>query len=142
MRSVGLGDALEARPSALSAGMRQRVALARAFALAPPTLLLDEPFGMLDSITRAELQDLLLAVNERCPSTLMVTHDIDEALLLSDRVVVMTNGPAARIAAVLSMPFGKRRVRSRVLGHPEYASLRARLYALLEAPALSSLAAA
>jgi nitrate/nitrite transport system ATP-binding protein len=136
MRAVGLGDAFAQRPAALSAGMRQRVALARAFALSPPTLLLDEPFGMLDSITRADLQDLLLAMADRCPSTLMVTHDIDEALLLADRIVVMSNGPAARVAAVLEVPFGRPRQRAQVLAHPGYAELRARLYACLDTPGL------
>jgi len=134
LRAVGLGDALHARPASLSAGMRQRVALARAFALEPRTLLLDEPFGMLDSVTRSELQDMLLAMGDARPTTLLVTHDIDEAMLLSDRIAVMTNGPAARIREVLPVPFGRVRDRTRVLAHPDCDRLRERLLGLLEGP--------
>ncbi|HVK72756.1 MAG TPA: ABC transporter ATP-binding protein [Kofleriaceae bacterium] len=114
LASVGLGDALTARPAALSAGMRQRVALARALALEPRVLLLDEPFGMLDSVTRAELQDMVLALGPARPTTILVTHDVDEALLLSDRIAVMTDGPAARIREVVEVPFGRERTRSEV----------------------------
>jgi nitrate/nitrite transport system ATP-binding protein len=131
LRAVGLGDALHARPSDLSAGMRQRAALARAFALEPRTLLLDEPFGMLDSLTRAELQDLVVSLPHR-PTTLLVTHDIDEALLLSDRIAVMTDGPRARIRTVLDVPFGKHRDRARVVHHPSYELLRDQLLGLLD----------
>src|ERR1051325_8705986 len=93
---VGLGDAMHKRPAELSQGMRQRVGIARAFALSPKMLLLDEPFGMLDSLTRLELQQVLLDVWGRSQVTaLMVTHDVDEAIFLADRVVMMTNGPAA-----------------------------------------------
>ncbi len=132
LASVGLADAVSARPADLSAGMRQRVALARALALEPAMLLLDEPFGMLDSVTRAELQDLVLALGERCPTTVLVTHDIDEAMLLSDRIAVMTDGPAARIRAVIETPFGARRTRAQVVAHPAYDPLRDRLLGLLE----------
>ena len=128
---VGLFDVHHLKPAAMSAGMRQRVALARAFALTPKTLLLDEPFGMLDSITRAELQDLLLEMRYVCPTTLLVTHDIDEALLLSDRIAVMTNGPAARLRAVLEVPFGRPRDRS-VVASAEWHRLRAEVLGLLE----------
>jgi nitrate/nitrite transport system ATP-binding protein len=128
---VGLGDAVDRRPSALSAGMRQRAQLARAFALEPRTLLLDEPFGMLDSVTRAELQDALLAMDAARPTTLMVTHDIDEAILLSDRIAVMTDGPAARIREVLTVPFARPRDRGRLMAHPDCERLRDRLLALL-----------
>ena len=114
LASVGLGDALTCRPAALSAGMRQRVALARALALEPRVLLLDEPFGMLDSVTRAELQDMVLALGPARPTTILVTHDVDEALLLSDRIAVMTDGPAARIREVVEVPFGRERTRSEV----------------------------
>jgi nitrate/nitrite transport system ATP-binding protein len=131
LRSVGLGDAIHARPSSLSAGMRQRAALARAFALEPTTILLDEPFGMLDSETRAELQDDLLAMNQTCPTTLLVTHDIDEALLLSDRIAVMTDGPAARIREIVEVPFGRPRTRANATAHPRYARLREQVLALL-----------
>jgi ABC-type nitrate/sulfonate/bicarbonate transport system ATPase subunit len=130
LRDVGLGDALHARPGDLSAGMRQRAALARAFALEPRTLLLDEPFGMLDSLTRAELQDLVVSLPHR-PTTLLVTHDIDEALLLSDRIAVMTDGPRAKIRTILDVPFGKQRDRARVVQHPSYERLRDELLQLL-----------
>src|SRR5215510_4552747 len=91
---VGLEDALRKKPAELSAGMRQRVGIARAFAIEPKVLLLDEPFGMLDSLTRMELQQVLIALWRRDKKTaLMVTHDVDEALFLSDRNVMMTNGP-------------------------------------------------
>src|SRR5215207_5053490 len=102
---VGLGDAMHKRPAELSQGMRQRVGIARAFALAPKMLLLDEPFGMLDSLTRFELQQVLIELwrKERI-TALMVTHDVDEALFLSDRVVCMTDGPAATIGEVLRVP--------------------------------------
>jgi len=131
LAAVGLADAVHARPTDLSAGMRQRAALARAFALEPRTLLLDEPFGMLDSITRAELQDLVLSLPHR-PTTLLVTHDIDEALLLSDRIAVMTDGPRARIRTILDVPFGKHRDRTKVTSHPGYEVLRDKLLELLD----------
>jgi nitrate/nitrite transport system ATP-binding protein len=133
LRSVGLEDARAMKPAAMSAGMRQRVALARALALEPETLLLDEPFGMLDSITRAELQDLLLEMRENCPTTLLVTHDIDEALLLSDRIAVMTNGPAATIRAIVDVPLGRPRDRTTAITHPDWHPLREHVLGLLEA---------
>jgi nitrate ABC transporter ATP-binding subunit len=130
---VGLGDALHKKPAALSSGMRQRVGLARAFALSPQMLLLDEPFGMLDSLTRLELQDVLLELwrKERL-TALMVTHDVDEALFLSDRVVMMTKGPEARVGEILSVPFARPRERMRVLEEPEYYALRERVIGFLE----------
>ena len=95
--------------------MRQRVGLARAFALDPKVLLLDEPFGMLDSITRIELQEVLIQLwREDRKTALMVTHDVDEALFLSDRIVMMTNGPAARVGDILSVPFVRPRLRRRL----------------------------
>jgi nitrate ABC transporter ATP-binding subunit len=124
LKLVGLEDALDKRPSALSAGMRQRVGLARAFALSPRMLLLDEPFGMLDSLTRLELQDVLLE--------LMVTHDVDEALFLSDRVVMMTKGPRAHVGEILTVPFARPRERMRVLEEPSYYALRERVIEFLE----------
>src|SRR5207247_9950476 len=103
---VGLGDAMAKRPAELSQGMKQRVVIARAFALAPKMLLLDEPFGMLDTLTRLELQQVLLEVwGRRHVTALMVTHDVDEAIFLADRVVMMTNGPAARVGDVLATRF-------------------------------------
>jgi len=130
---VGLGDALDKRPDELSQGMRQRVGIARAFALKPKMLLLDEPFGMLDSITRMELQQVLLDLWSRNNTTaLMVTHDVDESLFLADRIVMMTNGPAARVGDVLHVPFPRPRDRRAVLEHPEYYARRAHLIEFLE----------
>ena len=106
------------RARELSQGMQQRVGIARAFALSPKMLLLDEPFGMLDSLTRMELQEVLLELLAReQKTTLMVTHDVDEALFMSDRVVMMTNGPRAGIGDILEVPFARPRVRT-VLEHP------------------------
>ncbi len=131
---VGLGEVLHKRPAELSAGMRQRVGIARAFALSPRVLLLDEPFGMLDSLTRMELQDVLLGLlAEERKTVLMVTHDVDEALFLSDRVAMMTSGPGARLGGVLSIPFPRPRDRHTVLEHPEYYSLREELIGFLSA---------
>jgi nitrate/nitrite transport system ATP-binding protein len=130
---VGLGDALDKHPSELSGGMRQRVGIARAFAISPKVLLLDEPFGMLDSLTRMELQEVLLELWSRDKKTaLMVTHDVDEALFLSDRVAMMTNGPAARLGGVLEVPFARPRDRQAVLEHPVYYDLREQLIGFLE----------
>ncbi|RYD48464.1 MAG: ABC transporter ATP-binding protein, partial [Verrucomicrobiaceae bacterium] len=100
---VGLGDAMHKYPGELSQGMRQRVGIARAFALQPKMLLLDEPFGMLDSLTKMELQEVLLALWRRNKlTTLMVTHDVDEAIFLSDRVVMMTDRPEAEVGDILT----------------------------------------
>lgn len=133
LRIVGLGDAMHKRPRELSAGMCQRVGIARAFALSPKVLLLDEPFGMLDSLTRMELQEVLLdLLNETGKTALMVTHDVDEALFLSDRVVMMTNGPEARVGDILEVPFRRPRIRTDVLEHTLYYQLRERLITFLE----------
>jgi nitrate ABC transporter ATP-binding subunit len=130
---VGLGAAMHKRPAELSQGMQQRVGIARAFALAPKLLLLDEPFGMLDSLTRMELQEVLLGVWRRNRITaLMVTHDVDEALFLSDRVAMMTNGPAARVGDIVDVHFQRPRERAAVLEHPDYYELRERIIAFLE----------
>lgn len=131
---VGLGDALHKMPAELSQGMQQRVGIARAFALSPRMLLLDEPFGMLDSLTRMELQEVLLALLERDRKTaLMVTHDVDEALFLADRVIMMTNGPNAKVGDILDVPFERPRKRHDVLEHPDYYERRAELIHFLEA---------
>ena len=133
LERVGLGDSRERRPTELSQGQCQRVGIARAFALAPKLLLLDEPFGMLDSLTRLELQDALLELWTRDRKTaLMVTHDVDEALYLSDRVALMTKGPRARLRAIVEVDFPRPRERGAVLEHPDYYALRERLLALLE----------
>jgi nitrate/nitrite transport system ATP-binding protein len=130
---VGLGSSLNKRASALSQGMQQRVGIARAFALKPKMLLLDEPFGMLDSLTRMELQEILLEILVKDKvTTLMITHDVDEALFMSDRVVMMTNGPRARVGAIFNMPFDRPRVRAEVLDHPEYYEFRSRMIEFLE----------
>jgi nitrate ABC transporter ATP-binding subunit len=130
---VGLGDAIHRKPAELSSGMRQRVGLARAFALDPKMLLLDEPFGMLDSLTRLDLQDALLELwAQNRKTALMVTHDVDEALYLSDRVAMMTSGPAATLGAILHVPFDRPRVRKDVLEHPDYYTLREKMIGFLE----------
>jgi nitrate/nitrite transport system ATP-binding protein len=133
LEQVGLGDALDKRPAELSQGMRQRVGLARAFALKPKMLLLDEPFGMLDSLTRLELQGVLIELWQTQRITaLMVTHDVDEALFLSDRVAMMTSGPAAKLGAVLEVPFVRPRTKTSVLDHARYYELRDELIGFLE----------
>ncbi|MEM8670495.1 MAG: nitrate ABC transporter ATP-binding protein [Planctomycetota bacterium] len=130
---VGLGNSLHTRAAALSQGMQQRVGIARAFALKPKMLLLDEPFGMLDSLTRMELQEILLEILVRDRvTTLMITHDVDEALFMSDKVVMMTNGPRARVGKVFDMPFERPRVRAEVLEHADYYDLRANMIQFLE----------
>lgn len=104
LERVGLGRALHRRPGQLSGGMRQRVAIARALAIEPHVLFLDEPFGALDALTRAHLQDSLMDIHAELGNTIiMITHDVDEAVLLSDRIVMMTNGPAATIGEVLDI---------------------------------------
>src|SRR5437899_7451978 len=125
---VGLGDAMHKKPAQLSQGMRQRVSIARAFALHPKMLLLDEPFGMLDSLTRYELQQVLIELWRNNKITaLLVTHDVDEALFLSDRIVCMTDGPAAQVGEILDAKFPRPRVRKEVMEHPDYYRLRERL---------------
>ena len=116
-----------------SAVLRQRVGIARAFALSPKVLLLDEPFGMLDSLTRYELQQVLLELWRKDRKTaVMVTHDVDEALFLSDRIVMMTTGPEAEVGDILSVPFTRPRERQAVMAHPDYYRLREHLISFLE----------
>ena len=130
---VGLGDSMHRKPAELSAGMRQRVGIARAFALSPKMLLLDEPFGSLDSLTRYELQQVLIDLWRRDRKTaLMVTHDVDEALFLADRIVMMTNGPEAEVGDILHVEFPRPRVRKEVMEHPDYYRLREHLISFLE----------
>lgn len=129
---VGLGNAMHKYPGELSQGMRQRVGIARAFALQPKMLLLDEPFGMLDSLTKMELQEVLLDLWRRNKlTTLMVTHDVDEAIFLSDRVVMMTDGPEAEIGDILDIPFERPRNRAAILADPRYQELRNHLLTFL-----------
>jgi nitrate/nitrite transport system ATP-binding protein len=130
---VGLGDAMHKYPAELSQGMRQRVGIARAFSLKPRMLLLDEPFGMLDALTRYELQQVLLELwRAEKITALMVTHDVDEALFLSDRVACMTDGPAATIGEILPVTFPRPRDRASVMAHPDYPKLREQLISFLE----------
>lgn len=129
---VGLGDAMAKYPGELSQGMRQRVGIARAFALQPKMLLLDEPFGMLDALTRFELQQVLLELWRRFRiTTLMVTHDVDEAIFLSDRVVMMTDGPEAEVGDILRIPFERPRERKVIMEDPRYYELRGHLMTFL-----------
>lgn len=129
---VGLGDSLHKKAAAMSNGMRQRVGIARAFALSPKLLLLDEPFGMLDSLTRWELQEVLMDVWERTHVTaIVVTHDVDEAILLADRVVMMTNGPHAKIGNIETIDLPRPRTRKALLAHPDYYKYRESLLTFL-----------
>jgi bicarbonate transport system ATP-binding protein len=124
---VGLGDAMQKKPPQLSGGMRQRVAIARAFCLKPAVMILDEPFGALDAITKEEMQEEVSQIAMDYNSTvLMVTHDIDECLFLADRLVMMTEGPAAGIGEILEIPFERPRDREQILEDPRYYDLRNR----------------
>jgi nitrate ABC transporter ATP-binding subunit len=122
---VGLEDAMYKKPGQLSGGMKQRVAIARALSISPQVMILDEPFGALDAITREELQDELVQIwMERKATAVMITHDIDEALFLADKIVMMTNGPAAKIGEILEVPFPRPRNRTRIMEDPQYYTLR------------------
>lgn len=122
---VGLTAAAQKRPGEISGGMKQRVGIARALAMEPKVLLMDEPFGALDALTRAKLQDELLEIVARTQSTVvMVTHDVDEAVLLSDKIVMMTNGPAATIGEVLSVDLPRPRNRVELADSPQYLQYR------------------
>ena len=122
---VGLTAAAQKRPGEISGGMKQRVGIARALAMEPKVLLMDEPFGALDALTRAKLQDELLEIVARTQSTVvMVTHDVDEAVLLSDKIVMMTNGPAATIGEILSVDLPRPRNRVALADSPAYLGYR------------------
>jgi nitrate ABC transporter ATP-binding subunit len=133
MELVGITEYADQLPTELSQGTQQRVSIARALSLEPRYLLLDEPFGMLDSITRCELQDLVLDLWEREPKTvLMVTHDVDEALFLSDRILLMTDGPESRVGLNLHVTLPRPRSRRWALENPEYFRLRKEIIGFLQ----------
>ncbi|MBV7395660.1 ABC transporter ATP-binding protein [Mameliella sediminis] len=133
LERVGLADAMDRPAADMSNGMKQRVGIARAFALSPKLLLLDEPFGMLDSLTRWELQEVLMEVWDRTKVTaICVTHDVDEAILLADRVVMMTNGPQATIGKIVDVDLPRPRSRKALLEHPDYYHYRAQVLDFLE----------
>jgi len=130
---VGIRDVADQLPAQLSLGTQQCVSLARALAVEPRFLLLDEPFSQLDSLTRFDLQDTLLRVWEESGKTVvMVTHDVDEALYLADRLILMTDGPEAMVGDSLRVPFARPRARATVLGHPEYHRSRRHVIDFLE----------
>jgi len=140
---VQMAHAKDKRPMEISGGMKQRVGIARALAMQPKVLLLDEPFGALDALTRAHLQDSVMAIHQHLRNTvLMITHDVDEAVLLSDRIVMMTNGPASTIGDVLDVALPRPRKRLELVDNPEYIQARAAvlefLYARHKAPALQA----
>ena len=130
---VGLdGDVIHRKPSQLSGGMRQRVSIARAFANHPKLLLLDEPFGALDALTRGTIQDELLKIWSQMEQTVfMITHDIDEAILLADRILLMTNGPQARVAESVEITIPRPRKRTEIVEHPNYYAIRNHLVQFL-----------
>lgn len=133
LAAVGLGDSFHKYPREMSGGMQQRVGIARAIALKPKMLLLDEPFGRLDSLTRMELQDVVLNIlNREHITTMVITHDVDEAIYMSDRICMMTSGPAARVGQLLDIPFERPRKRADVLEHSDYYDLRGSLVTFLE----------
>jgi nitrate/nitrite transport system ATP-binding protein len=140
---VQMAHAKDKRPMEISGGMKQRVGIARALAMEPKVLLLDEPFGALDALTRAHLQDSVMAIHQKLENTvLMITHDVDEAVLLSDRIVMMTNGPAATIGEVLEVKLPRPRKRLELVDNPTYIHARGAvlefLYARHKAPALQA----
>ena len=125
LEMVGLGPALNKKPAELSGGMKQRVGIARAFAIEPKMLLLDEPFGALDALTRGTIQDELLKIVQATQQTVfMITHDVDEAILLSDKIVLMSNGPYARIAEIVQVTLARQRTRSTIHHDPQYYRIR------------------
>jgi nitrate/nitrite transport system ATP-binding protein len=133
LSKVGLADAFHSKANNLSQGMKQRVGIARAFALKPKVLLLDEPFGMLDSMTRVELQDVLIDVwSKEKITAIMVTHDVDEAIFLSDRVIMMTSGPYAKVGEVAHINLDRSRERHKVIEHPKFYKYRQQLLTFLD----------
>ena len=131
---VKMTEARDKRPSEISGGMKQRVGIARALAMQPKVLLLDEPFGALDALTRAHLQDSVMEIQTALKNTvLMITHDVDEAVLLSDRIVMMTNGPRAGVGQILTVDLARPRDRLAVAGNPTYIQGRASVIEFLYA---------
>jgi len=129
---VQMTHARNKRPSEISGGMKQRVGLARALAMEPKVLLLDEPFGALDALTRAHLQDTVMALHQKLGNTvMMITHDVDEAVLLSDRIVMMTNGPAATIGEILQVPLARPRKRLELVADSTFLKCRQRVLGFL-----------
>jgi len=129
---VQMTHARDKRPAEISGGMKQRVGIARALAMEPKILLLDEPFGALDALTRAHLQDSVMALHQKLGNTvLMITHDVDEAVLLSDRIVMMTNGPSAQIGEILDVPLARPRKRLELAGNATYLKCRQRVLEFL-----------
>jgi nitrate/nitrite transport system ATP-binding protein len=130
---VGLADSMHRYPREMSGGMQQRVGVARAIALKPQVLLLDEPFGRLDSLTRMDLQDVILDILDREKiTTMVITHDVDEAIYMSDRICMMSNGPEATVGQILDVPFQRPRQRQDVLDDPHYYDFRFALISFLE----------
>src|SRR5438309_3958587 len=129
---VQMAQAKDKRPHEVSGGMKQRVGIARALAMQPKVLLMDEPFGALDALTRAHLQDSVMEIHARLGNTvMMITHDVDEAVLLSDRIVMMTNGPSAEIGEVLDVPLARPRKRLLLAADPLYLKCRQRVLEFL-----------
>ncbi len=132
LRLVHMDHAMHKRPNEISGGMKQRVGIARALAMQPDVLLMDEPFGALDALTRAHMQDSLMEIQHELNNTvIMITHDVDEAVLLSDRIVMMTNGPAATIGEILDINLERPRDRLALANDPEYTRLRAEVLKFL-----------
>ena len=129
---VQMTHARDKRPSEISGGMKQRVGIARALAMEPKVLLLDEPFGALDALTRAHLQDTVMGLHQKLGNTvMMITHDVDEAVLLSDRIVMMTNGPEAQIGEILSVPLMRPRKRLELVADAAFLKCRQRVLEFL-----------
>ena len=134
LEMVGLGHALHKKPAELSGGMKQRVGIARAFAIEPKMLLLDEPFGALDALTRGTIQDELLGIVQATQQTVfMITHDVDEAILLADKILLMSNGPQAKIAEIVEVTMPRSRTRASIHHDPQYYRIRNHLVDFLVA---------
>jgi len=130
---VSMAEARNKKPAEISGGMKQRVGIARALAMKPKILLLDEPFGALDALTRAHLQDRVMQISMELGNTvMMITHDVEEAVLLSDRIVMLTNGPAATIGSICEVPLERPRLRLELISDPTYVGCRAAVLEFLQ----------